>query len=84
MKTPALPYPLSLTVDVYRDDGNWGAVTRWFMRSMHVLQELFVVRITLAHYEGEDEPCYTHDEWCRKADQLLETYPNCVFIYAER
>lgn len=77
---PALPYPRGLTIHVYEDDGGFEG-TRWFMRAQHVLNALYRATITLAHYEGEEEPCYTAAEWCRKADSLLEQYPNCVFIY---
>lgn len=80
---PALPYPLSLTIDVYKDDGGFEG-TRWFMRPQHILRELFVARITLRHIEGDDEPYYTAAEWSAKADRLVAQYPNCIFIYCER
>ena len=77
----SLPYPVGINVKVFRDDGNWG-VSPWFVRSNHVLRSLHVANITLAHYEGEGEPAYTAEEWARKSREIVEKYPNCVFIYA--
>lgn len=80
-ETACLPYPIGINVVVYRDDGNWNKYSKWFMRPMHQVQALLVARITLAHYEGEDEPAYTHSEWVRKADKLVQQYPDCIFVY---
>lgn len=77
---PALPYPIGIKIDVYRDDGKWDEM-RWWERASHVLKSLAVCRITLAHYDGEDEPCYTVDEWGVKADELVQKHPGCVFVY---
>ena len=88
-KTAALPHPIGINMTVYRDDSNWDKYSRWFMRPMHQIRDLFVAKITLAHYvdsEGEPinggEPAYSHDEWCDKADRLLAEYPGCIFVYA--
>ena len=78
---PALPYPIGLNVLVYKDDGRWVNYRAWFLRTQEQLNRLFVAKITLAHFEGDDSPCYSFDEWCKKADQLLEMYPDCIFVY---
>ena len=78
---PALPYPIGIKINVFKDDGNWGNYRAWFMRTNADLRNLSVATITLAHFEGEDEPAYTHAEWCDKADRLLAQYPDCIFIY---
>ena len=77
---PVLPYPQSLRIKVFKDDGKWD-FGPWFMRSHHILDSLYVATITLAHYEGSEEPCYTAAEWAAKADKLTAQYPDCVFIY---
>lgn len=81
MKTAQLPYPIGLGVTVYKDDGQWDQYRAWFLRTQEQLKRLFMAQITLAHYEGEDEPCYTYDEWCRKSEQLVMQYPDCIFVY---
>ncbi len=80
-ETPALPYPIGIEISVFKDDGQWDKYSRWFMRPMHQVTALSVAKITLAHYEGEDEPAYSHSEWCRKSAQLVEQYPDCIFVY---
>ena len=82
MTTACLPYPIGLEITVYKDDGQWDQSSKWFMRAMHQIVELFVAKITLRHIEGEDEPCYSDAEWAAKAAQLVETYPGCLFIYS--
>lgn len=77
----ALPFPLGITMQVFRDDGKWDEYSAWFKRSSMDLRDLFVAKITLGHYDGSDEPAYSHSEWVRKADQLVTEYPGCVFIY---
>ena len=77
----ALPHPIGLNVLVYKDDGQWGNYRAWFLRTQEQLNRLFVARITLAHFEGEDEPCYSSKEWRSKSSQLLAQYPQCVFVY---
>jgi hypothetical protein len=77
----ALPYPIGLNILVYKDDGQWGNYHAWFLRTHEQLKRLFVAKITLAHFEGEDEPCYSFSEWCRKSNQLLGAYPECIFVY---
>lgn len=78
---PALPYPIGIKINVFKDDGNWGNYRAWFMRTDADLRNLSVVTITLAHFEGEDEPAYTAAEWANKAARLVEQYPDCIFIY---
>lgn len=80
-RTPALKYPTGLTMTIFKDDGRWSEYRAWFMRTDSDLRTLHLTRLTLAHYEGDDEPAYTHEQWCDKADRLLDEYPNCVFIY---
>ena len=77
----ALPYPIGINVLVFRDDGNWHLYRSWFLRTQNQIETLFVARITLGHYEGTDEPAYSHREWIAKSEQLVEEYPDCVFIY---
>lgn len=79
--TPALPYPTSINMTVFRDDGQWGNYRAWFLRSVEQLERLAVAKITLGHFEGSDEPAYTAEQWRRKADQLVAQYPGCVFVY---
>jgi hypothetical protein len=81
-RTPALPYPIGINVVVYKDDGNWDNYRQWFLRTQAQLEKLFVARITLSHYEGIEEPAYTHAEWVRKSASLVEKYPNCIFVYS--
>ena len=76
-----LPYPTGINVKVFKDDGNWEAYRSWWMRPSSKLRELTVAEITLSHFEGEDEPAYSHAEWVRKSKQLVEKYPNCIFVY---
>tara|TARA_R110002110_G_scaffold13929_10_gene66184 strand:- start:1306 stop:1578 length:273 start_codon:yes stop_codon:yes gene_type:complete len=76
-----LPYPNSLNITVYSDDGKWEDYEKHFMRSSSDLQKLFVSSIILAHYEGEDDPDYSLAEWDKKSAELLKTYPNCIFVY---
>ena len=78
---PALPYPVGINISVFRDDGEWDKYTKWFMRPMHEVVSLAVCKITLAHYEGDETPAYTHDEWCEKAESLVTEYPDCIFVY---
>ena len=78
---PALPFPNGINLQVFRDDGKWDNYTKWFMRTHKQINELFVAKITLAHYEGQDEVAYDSAEWVVKSNQLVEDYPNCVFIY---
>lgn len=80
-RKPALPYPIGITINVFRDDGRWDEYSAWFMRSNRDLIDLAVVKITLAHYEGEDEPAFSHDEWCDESERLVAEYPDCLFIY---
>ena len=77
----ALPYPTTINLKVFQDDGQWQNYRAWFMRSSEQLTRLAVADITLGHYEGSDEPAYTAKEWRRKADQLVAQYPGCVFVY---
>ena len=77
----ALPYPIGINVLVFRDDGNWHLYRSWFLRTQNQIETLFVARITLGHIEGTDEPAYSHREWIAKSEQLVEEYPDCVFIY---
>ena len=77
----ALPYPIGINVLVFRDDGNWHLYRSWFLRTQNQIETLFVARITLGHIEGTDEPAYSHREWIAKSEQLVEEYPNCVFVY---
>lgn len=76
---PALPYPNKLTVQVFHDDGNWP--TQWFMRPIHEIRELFRAKIVLAHYDGEEQPAYTVEQWRQKSEQLVAQYPDCIFVY---
>lgn len=78
---PALPFPIGITITVYRDDGNWDRYSSWLMRPHHHLRDLFVARITLGHPEGSDEPDYDSRSWGEKAKQLIAEFPNCVFVY---
>lgn len=78
----ALPFPLSINVLVFKDDGNWEQYAKWWMRPHWQTKELCVARITLGHYEGSDEPDYDCDGWRRKSEQLVKTYPGCIFVYA--
>lgn len=80
-KQAALALPVGLDVLVFKDDGNWDKYRSWFMRSTDQLEDLFVARITLGHYEGSDEPDYDHNSWCRKSEQLVKRYPGCIFVY---
>lgn len=77
--SPVLPYPECVELWVFEDDGAFEG--RWFRRPIHILERLFVAKITLRHYEGEDSPCYTAAEWAAKADQLVARYPGCLFVY---
>ena len=83
MKNSALPFPLGVKLQVYRDDGQWDNYRAWFLRPVAVLHSLLVTRITLGHYvtESGPEPAYSPDEWHRKAEQLVADYPDCVFVY---
>ena len=78
---PVLPYPIGINIQVFRDDGNWQKYRAWFLRTHAQIEELFVARITLAHFEDSEDPAYSHSEWCRKAESLVDDYPNCIFIY---
>ena len=81
-KAPAaLPYPISINMTVFRDDGQWGNYRAWFLRPVQQLERLAVAKITLGHFEGSDEPAYTAEQWRRKSDQLVVQYPGCVFVY---
>lgn len=80
-KQSALPFPIGLNVLVFKDDGNWHKYRSWFLRTQKQIEDLFVARITLGHYEGSDEPDYDHESWCRKSDQLVSQYPGCIFVY---
>ena len=81
MQKPRLPFPIGIKLQVFKDDGNWDNYRAWFLRTQEQLQRLFVANITLGHYEGTDEPAYSHREWIAKSQQLVDTYPDCVFIY---
>lgn len=76
-----LPYPTGINLRVYRDDGQWSNYRAWFMRADWQLSDLHVATITLAHYEEDEAPAYTYEEWCDKANRLIAEYPDCVFIY---
>lgn len=80
MPEPAIPYPTGTHITVFRDDGKWGDMP-WWRRGAAELKSLLVCRITLAHYDGEDEPAYSWSEWVEEADQLVREYPDCVFVY---
>ena len=80
-KQAALPFPTTINMLVFKDDGNWGNYPAWFLRKHGQIEDLLVTRITLGHYEGSDEPAYTHESWCRKSAQLVMDYPGCVFVY---
>jgi hypothetical protein len=82
MKRPELPFPIGVKILVFKDDGNWHRYRSWFLRTQKQIETLFVARVTLAHYEGLDEPDYDYQSWCRKASQLVAQYPGCVFVYA--
>lgn len=81
MTQAQLPYPIGINVIVFKDDGNWEKYRQWFLRTQKQIETLFVARITLGHYEGTDEPAYTHSEWVGKSAALVEKYPDCVFVY---
>lgn len=81
MTAPSLPYPIGIQLSVFRDDGNWSQYRKWWMRPVHQQIALQIARITLAHYDGSEDPAYTADEWAAKADALVEQYPSCVFVY---
>lgn len=81
MKTAALPYPVGINFIVFKDDGNWDKYRQWFLRTQQQIQSLFVAKITLGHYEGTDEPAYSHSEWVAKSKQIVADYPDCVFVY---
>lgn len=81
IRQPALPYPIGITINVFRDDGRWGEYRAWFMRSDRDLRALAVAKITLAHFDDEDEPAFSHDEWCDESERLVAEYPDCLFIY---
>lgn len=76
----ALPFPISSRIVVYRDDGNWGQFSAWFLRSDADLQDLYTITIDLRVDEDEDIDL-THDEWLEVAEKLTSDYPGCVFIY---
>jgi len=81
MIKPVLPFPNSINVLVFRDDGNWDNYRAWFLRTQKQIETLSVARITLGHIEGTDEPAYSSLEWAIKADGLIAQYPDCVFVY---
>ena len=80
--TATLPHPIGINIVVYKDDGNWDQYRAWFLRTQRQLNDLFVAKVVLAHYEGSDEPDYSHLDWCRKSAQLVQQYPGCIFVYS--
>lgn len=81
MQKAVLPYPLGINMQVFQDDGNWGNYRAWFLRTHEQLQRLFVAKITLGHYEGTGDPAYSYREWIAKSQQIVDAYPQCVFVY---
>jgi len=82
MKTKALlPFPNSLSLYVFSDDGNWDSYGSWFKRPWKEMASLVRARIILGHREGSAEPDYSVEEWERKAEQLVQQFPNCVFVF---
>jgi len=82
MTDAVLPYPTSINIAVFQDDGQWGKYRAWFLRSSEQLQNLAVAKITLGHFEGTCEPAYTAEQWRMKAAELVAAYPSCVFVYS--
>lgn len=70
-----MPYPIGDIVKVFRDDGNWGTCP-WFMRSMHVLDELYICTYKLP-VDEDGYVCISNDGW----QKIQDDNPGAIFIY---
>ena len=75
-----LSYPVSTSIKVYRDDGNWDKYDRWWQRPTYQTRDLYVVNVDL-RTDDQGDVDLSHSEWVDAADALLRDYPDSVFIY---
>lgn len=79
-RRPALAYPLSESIHVYRDEG-WRDFPVWFLRPMAELESLYVATYGLP-VDDLGDVAISATEWAEMAAELVANHPGCVFIYA--
>lgn len=80
VSSSVLPYAVSSSISVYKDDGNWDDYSAWFMRSDQDLNNLFVCNYQLPTDEDGDVD-YSRFSWEKFSQKLVEDHPDCLFIY---
>jgi hypothetical protein len=78
---PALKYPVSSTIRVYKNDGKWDNYSAWFLRSDRDLENLFVCGYGLPVDEDGDVDFSIFD-WKSFSQKIINDHPGCLFIYS--
>lgn len=76
-----LPYPISTTIYVYRDDGQWDQYAKWFMRPRREIASLFITRYVLPVNARTGELDISPENWEYIAQRLVREHPDGMFIY---
>lgn len=77
---PALPYPKSSEIRVFKDDGEWDKYASWFDRHSSTLSYLYVETYYL-EVDKDGDLAMSLRSWDGFARFLIEKHPNCVFVY---